>query len=94
MESSRRESWSFAGLVAEVRGMEDRAPVVHSDPEILGGPPVFVQTRVPLQNLFDYLEHDYSLDEFLDDFPSVTRTQALAALEAARDVLIARARPA
>ena len=74
--------------------MNDQAPVVHSDPEILGGTPVFVGTRVPLQNLFDYLERDYSLDEFLDDFPSVSRTQAIAALEAAREVLVARARPA
>ena len=74
--------------------MKDQVHVIHSDPEILGGTPVFVGTRVPLQNLFDYLERDYSLDEFLDDFPSVTRTQAVAALEAAREVLIARACPA
>ena len=74
--------------------MNGREPVVHSDPEILGGTPVFIGTRVPLQNLFDYLERDYGLDEFLDDFPSVTRVQAVAALEAAREVLIARARPA
>ncbi len=67
---------------------------MHSDPEILGGTPVFVGTRVPLQNLFDYLEQNYSLDEFLDDFPSVSRAQAVAALEDAREVLIARARPA
>jgi uncharacterized protein (DUF433 family) len=59
-------------------------PVVHSDPEILGGTPVFVGTRVPLRNLIDYLEGGQSLDEFLDDFPSVSRGQAIAALEAAR----------
>ena len=68
--------------------------VVHSDPEILGGTPVFVGTRVPLRNLIDYLEGDYSLDELLDDFPSVSRDQPIAALEAAHEVLTARARSA
>lgn len=67
--------------------------VVHSDPEILGGTPVFVGTRVPLRNLIDYLEGGQSLDEFLDDFPSVSRDQAVAALETAHEVLTARARP-
>lgn len=65
--------------------------LVHSDPEILGGTPVFVGTRVPLRNLIDYLEHGYSLDEFLDEFPSVSREQVVAALEAAHESLIARA---
>jgi uncharacterized protein (DUF433 family) len=74
--------------------MEKLKGVVHSDPEIMGGTPVFVGTRVPLRNLIDYLEGDYSLDEFLDDFPSVTRDQAIAALEAAHDALIAGARSA
>src|ERR1017187_8944814 len=55
--------------------------VIHSDPEILGGTPVFVGTRVPLRSLIDYLEGGYSLDEFLDSFPSVSRDQAVAALE-------------
>ena len=68
--------------------------VVHSDPEILGGTPVFVGTRVPLQNLIDYLAGGDSLDEFLDQFPSVSREQAQAALELARDALEARARSA
>ena len=63
--------------------MSDRAKVVHSDPNILGGTPVFVGTRVPLQNLIDYLEAGDSLDDFLDSFPSVTREQAIAALELA-----------
>jgi uncharacterized protein (DUF433 family) len=70
------------------------AGIVHSDPEILGGTPVFVGTRVPLQNLIDYLEGDYSVDEFLDDFPSVSRNQVIAALEEAHTLLIARARSA
>jgi uncharacterized protein (DUF433 family) len=56
-------------------------PFVHSDPDILGGTPVFIGTRVPLRNLIDYLEGGHSLDEFLDDFPSVSRDQAIAALE-------------
>ena len=74
--------------------MNEQALVVHSDPEILGGTPVFVGTRVPLRNLIDYLERDHSLDEFLDAFPSVSRHQAVAALEAAHEALTARARPA
>lgn len=65
--------------------------VIHSDPEILGGTPVFVGTRVPLRNLMDYLEGGHSLTEFLDDFPSVSREQAVAALEEAKDALIQRA---
>ena len=65
--------------------------VIHSDPEIMTGPPVFVGTRVPLKNLIDYLEEGQSLDEFLDDFPSVSRQQAVAALVEAKQVLIARA---
>ncbi len=68
--------------------------VVHTDPEIQGGVPVFVGTRVPLKNLFDYLEAGDSLDKFLDDFPSVSRVQAVAALELAREALAADAHPA
>ena len=68
--------------------------VVHSDPEILGGTPVFVGTRVPLRNLIDYLERGYSLDDFLDSFRSVSREQAVAALEAANEALTARAHSA
>lgn len=55
---------------------------MHSDPEILGGTPVFVGTRVPLRNLIDYLEDDYSVEEFLKQFPSVTREQVNEALDA------------
>jgi uncharacterized protein (DUF433 family) len=76
------------------REMRNETPVVHSDPEILGGTPVFVGTRVPLRNLIDYLERGHSLDEFLDAFPSVSRQQAVAALEAAHEALSIRARPA
>jgi uncharacterized protein (DUF433 family) len=73
--------------------MAKQPSVVHSDPGILGGTPVFRGTRVPLRNLIDYLERGHSLDEFLDAFPSVLREQAIAALEAAHDVLSAGARP-
>ncbi|HUP60965.1 MAG TPA: DUF433 domain-containing protein [Thermoanaerobaculia bacterium] len=61
--------------------------VVHTDPEILAGEPVFVGTRVPLRNLFDYLEAGDSLEVFLDAFPAVTREQAVAALELAREAM-------
>jgi len=69
--------------------MNSTNSVVHSDPEILGGTPVFVGTRVPLRNLVDYLERGHSLNEFLDAFPSVSREQAIAALESAHEVLTA-----
>jgi len=63
--------------------------IVHSDPNILGGTPVFVGTRVPVQALIDYIEGGHSLNEFLDDFPTVTRDIAIAALEQAKAHLIA-----
>src|SRR2546421_712959 len=72
--------------------MPKRSPVIHSDPEIIGGTPGFVGTRVPLRNLIDYLEDSHGLEEFLDDFPSVSREQAVAALEEAHEALTARAR--
>lgn len=56
-------------------------PIVHSDPDILGGTPVFIGTRVPIKTLFDYLEAGDSVDEFLDHFPSVRREQAISAIE-------------
>ena len=68
--------------------------VIHSDPEILGGTTVFVGTRVPVKNLLDYLAAGDSLDQFLDDFPSVNREQAVTVLEIARDLLTAGAHPA
>lgn len=67
---------------------------VHSDPEIMGGTPVFVDTRVPFQTLLDYLEAGDPLGEFLEDFPSVSREQAVAALEQAKEALLARAHSA
>ena len=65
--------------------------VVHSDPDIMGGTPVFVGTRVPVKTLLDYLEAGDPLDEFLEDFPTVSREQAVAALELAKDMLVAHA---
>ena len=57
---------------------EELKGVVHSHPEIMGGTPVFVGTRVPLQNLIDYLEGGESVEDFLAAFPTVTREQAIA----------------
>ena len=71
--------------------MPTKPAVVHSDPDILGGTPVFVGTRVPVKSLYDYLEAGDSLDEFLESFPSVTRDQAVAALELARSMTEAHA---
>lgn len=59
--------------------------IIHRDPDIQGGVPVFVGTRVPLKNLFDCLEAGESVDQFLEDYPSVSRQVVLAALELARD---------
>ena len=61
--------------------------VIASDPEILGGTPCFRGTRVPVDSLIDYLEAGDSLNEFLDNFPSVSREAAIAALEEAKAVL-------
>jgi uncharacterized protein (DUF433 family) len=62
--------------------------VIVKDQEILGGCPVFRGTRVPFQALLDYLEGGETLDEFLDDFPTVTRETAIAALESAKSLLV------
>lgn len=70
--------------------MSPLALPIHRDPEILGGTPVFVGTRVPFQTLLDYLEAGDPLDEFLEDFPTVSREQAVAALEAAKELLLDR----
>lgn len=71
-----------------------QSSVVHSDPDILGGTPVFVGTRVPVQALIDYIEGGHSLERFLDDFPTVSRDIAVAALEQAKVHLLADARAA
>ena len=70
--------------------MKNRA-VVMVDPEILSGTPVFANTRVPVRTLLDYLEGGESLDDFLEQFPTVSRQQAIAFLEQASERLLANA---
>jgi uncharacterized protein (DUF433 family) len=70
--------------VSHVQGAspsKDAVSVIRRDPEIMSGTPVFAGTRVPIRNLIDYLKAGDNLDEFLDQFPSVSREQAIAALE-------------
>ena len=67
---------------------EDFKGMVHSDPEIMGGTPVFVGTRVPLQNLVDSLEGGESIEDFLDAFPTVKREQVIAVIEAGKLTLL------
>jgi uncharacterized protein (DUF433 family) len=76
------------GTPLGARTMNESESPVHSDPEIMGGTPVFRGTRVPFKNLLDYLGGGDSLDEFLDSFPSVTREQAVAALNEAGQMLV------
>ena len=66
-------------------------PIIIRDPEILSGMPVFAGTRVPAKNLIDYLEHGRSVDEFLDDFPTVRREQVIAALEEVKELFLTHA---
>ncbi|HEX8230714.1 MAG TPA: DUF433 domain-containing protein [Chloroflexia bacterium] len=63
------------------------------DPEIMSGTPVFAGTRVPIRNLFDYLEGGDTLDEFLDDFPTVTRSHAVAVLELCSEIVVSQVSP-
>ena len=74
--------------------MTNGVSVIHSDPEILSGIPVFVGTRVPARTLLDYIEGGHTLDDFLDDFPTVSREQAKQALEELKEMLTTRARAA
>jgi uncharacterized protein (DUF433 family) len=64
--------------------------VVHADPEIHSGAPVFVGTRVPVRTLLEYIEGGYDVDEFIDHFPSVRREQAIAFLEQAAHSLLSK----
>jgi len=68
--------------------------VIHTDPDIMGGVPVFVGTRVPVRTLLDYLAAGDTLAEFLDHFPTVSREQAVAALGSATDLLVSHTRSA
>ena len=65
-----------------------KGPVIEIDPHKVSGVPLFAGTRVPIKNLFDYLEGGDTLDEFLDDFPTVTREAAIAALELAKSLVV------
>ena len=78
----RNRTYSDAMKTEHLKG------IVHSDPEILGGTPVFVGTRVPLQNLIDSLGGDESIEDFLDGFPSVKREQVLAVIEAGKVAIL------
>ena len=71
-----------------------KSPRVISDPEILGGTPVFIGTRVPVRIIFEHLEAGDSLDIFLEDFPSVSRELAIQVLEDAKMALVIDAHPA
>lgn len=79
----------LAGVSLSKDRQMDRSQIVHSNPEILGGTPVFVGTRVPVQTLLVYLESGETLEEFLDNFPTVPREQAVAFLEEAGRALVA-----
>src|SRR5579859_971682 len=70
--------------------MLPRDAIIIKDPKVLGGTPVFRGTRVPFQSLLDYLQGGHSLEEFLDDFPTVTREAAIAALELAKSSLVSQ----
>ena len=67
--------------------MQNVRDIISIDPEILGGKPVFKGTRVPVETLFDHLETGVSLNEFLDDFPTVTKEHAIALMEIANKLL-------
>ena len=69
-------------MLAERMTNQELSGIIHSDPEIMGGTPVFVDTRVPLQNLIDYLEGGKSVEEFLEAFPTVSREQVIAVIDA------------
>ncbi|MDZ7779912.1 MAG: DUF433 domain-containing protein [Gemmatimonadota bacterium] len=73
--------------------MQTNPELLSQDPEILGGTTVFSGTRVPVQNLIDYLASGQTLDEFLEDFPSVSREQAMSVLRLAQEALVAGASP-
>jgi len=64
--------------------LDELKGIIHSDPQIMGGTPVFAGTRVPLQNLIDYLEEGESVDDFIDAFPTVKREQVIAVIEAGK----------
>jgi uncharacterized protein (DUF433 family) len=93
LPNARISSTRFSELVMKIQQILDRQGIVHSDPEIMSGVPVFVGTRVPLQTFFDYLEGESGLAEFLEDFPHL-RTPALQVLEAIAKAMLQQERTA
>ena len=93
LPSARISSTRFSELVMKIQQILDRQGIVHSDPEIMSGVPVFVGTRVPLQTFFDYLEGESGLAEFLEDFPHL-RTPALQVLEVIAKAMLHQERTA
>lgn len=91
MSAHARDGCRSCALVAlpDIAGVSQS--VVKIDPEIMSGAPCFIGTRVPIQNLIDYLEGGDSIDEFLEDFPSVSRQQVISFLEEAKESVLARA---
>ena len=73
------------------RTMQAVSNLITCNARIMSGTPVFKNTRVPIKNLIDYLEAGDSLDEFLEDFPSVSRVQAVQTLELAKEMLLTQA---
>jgi uncharacterized protein (DUF433 family) len=93
LPNARISSNRCGELAMKIQQMLDRQGIVHTDPEIMSGVPVFVGTRVPVQTFFDYLEGEAGLAEFLEDFPHL-RTQALQVLEAIAKVMLDQERTA
>lgn len=91
---SHRSFMAAYDMAVAPRGFDMERRVITVDPQIQGGVPVFSGTRVPVKNLFDYLEAGDSLDQFLADFPSVERDAAVAVLEQARAAVAPHAHPA
>lgn len=77
-------------MPADVRTRLPNGRVYHSNPEILGGTPVFVGTRVPVETLMEWLSGGYTLEEFLENFPTVAREQAVAFIDEATEAALAR----
>jgi uncharacterized protein (DUF433 family) len=89
-QEPERTRWCRFGDT-EVFTMETKSELLSRDPEVLGGTTVFAGTRVPVQNMIDYLAAGQTLDEFLEEFPSVSREQAMQVLRLAQEALVAGA---
>jgi len=93
LQTQQRNPLLRRGIALVSDAMTPSSAIV-SDPEVMGGTPVLAGTRVPFQTLLDYLESGAPLEEFLEDFPSVSRELAVAALQQAGDLALAHARVA